>query len=327
MAHAIAAESLTPADELRVRLAESEKQVVNLAHTGARALDLLRNLDRLAELWPQLEALGIDLRPEAGRWETLQAAVRRNAPALLGELRAVGGLPRARVAQHPGGDAGWWWYLAEEARGKAKRHWLRTGLIAAGVGLLGIALVLALRTFFPVDPAIEIARTYQTAGETKIKEQGDFAGALADFTIAASSRPGDVDNWIRLGCVQQKLGVAGAEESFAKAQALLGSELALRLLRATVFTDLGMLDEAQVDLDTVLAVEPDNPLAYYYVATVLEARQQYQEAMNALIRSSELAEKAEQSELAVMARYRLGILMQRAPINAMSTITPPPATP
>ncbi len=327
MAHSIAAESLTPADELRVRLAESEKQVVNLAHTGARALDLLLNLDRLAELWPQLEAQGVDLRPELGRWETLQATVRRNAPALLGELRAVGGLPAARAARHPGSEASWWWYLAEETRGKAQRHWLRTGLIVAGVALVGVALVLALRTFFPVDPAIEMAQARQTAGETKIKEQGDFAGALADFASAASYRPGEVDNWIRLGCVQQKLGDADAEASFAKARSLLGSDVELRLLRATVFTDFGLLDEAQVDLDAVLAVEPDNPLAYYYLATLLEARQQYQEAMSALIRSSELAEQAKISELAVMARYRLGILMQRAPINAMLSITPTPAVP
>lgn len=327
MAHAIVAEALTPADELRVRLAESEKQVVNLAHTGARALDLLLNLDRLAKLWPQLEALGVDLRPELGRWETLQAAVRRNAPALLGELRAVGGLSAARAAQHPGADAGWWWYLAEETRSKARRHWLRTGLIVAGIALVGAVLVLALRTFFPVDPAIEMARTHQTAGETKIKEQGDFAGALADFMTAASYRPGDVDNWIRLGCVQQKLDDDDAEESFAKARALLGSDVELHLLRATVFTDLGMLDEAQADLDAVLAVEPDNSLAHYYLATVFEARQQYQEAMNALIRSSELAEKAQQAELAVMARYRLGILMQRAPVNAMLSITPTPVVP
>ena len=327
MAHSIAAESLTPADELRVRLAESEKQVVNLAHTGARALDLLLNLDRLAELWPHLQAQGVDLRPELGRWETLQAAVRRNAPALLGELRAVGGLPAARVAHHPGGDASWWWYLSEETRSKAQRHWLRTGLILAGVALLGVALVLALRTFFPVDPAIAMAQARQTAGETKIKEQGDFAGALADFASAAINRPGEVDNWIRLGCVQQKLGDGDAEGSFAKARALLGSDVELRLLRATVFTDLGMLDEAQVDLDAVLAVEPDNPLAYYYLATLFEARQQDQEAMNALIRSSELAEQAKISELSVMARYRLGILMQRAPINAMLAVTPTPVAP
>lgn len=319
---------MTPADELRVRLTESEKLVVNLRHTRERSLDLLKNLDRLAELWPELEAQGVDLRSEAGRWETLQATVRRHAPVLLDELRAVGGLPAARAVQHPDGGAGWWWYLAEEKRSRTKRHRLRTGLIVATVTVLVVALVMVLRALFPVDPIVQAAQARQTAAEGKIQEQGDFAGALADLQAVANYLPGEVDNWIRLGCVQQKLGdKAAAEESFEEARTLLESDVALRLLRATTYTSYKMLDEAQADLDVVLAVEPNNPLAYYYLATVLEARQQNTEAMAALARSSELAEEAKQVELAVMARYRLGMLMQQAPINAANSVTPTPVAP
>lgn len=325
MARAIPQEPITPADELRVLLTESEKQVVNLRHSGERALGLLQNLDRLAELWPQLEAQGVDLKPEAGRWETLQATVQKNAPALLAELRAVGGLPAARAARHPDGGAAWWWNLAEAARSKARRRQVRTAAIVVGVAVVAVALVLALRALFPVDPAVEAARGYQNAGQRKIDEQGDYAGALADFEAAANTLPSDVENWIRLGCVQQKLGdEAAAAESFGEARSLLRSDVELRLLRATVFTDFLMLAEAQADLDAVLAVEPDNPLAYYYLATVYETRGQDQEAITALGRASELAEQAKQAELSVMARYRIGVLMQRAQVQGAISGTPTP---
>ncbi|MEJ5200478.1 MAG: hypothetical protein WHX53_16280, partial [Anaerolineae bacterium] len=68
MARAIRDEHLTPADELRELLTRCEKQLPNLKGSREQAAELLFQMDRIAELWPQVEALGADLRPEAGRW-------------------------------------------------------------------------------------------------------------------------------------------------------------------------------------------------------------------------------------------------------------------
>ncbi len=50
MAKALKSEKITPADEVRILLAESEKMVVSLRGRGAGAKELLENLDRIAAL-------------------------------------------------------------------------------------------------------------------------------------------------------------------------------------------------------------------------------------------------------------------------------------
>ena len=86
MAQTVKTGQVTPADELRESLAFSEKRVADVFGGGDNALALLKELDRIAALWPVLEAQGMDLRPEAGRWETLQATVNRRAGAIVSDL-------------------------------------------------------------------------------------------------------------------------------------------------------------------------------------------------------------------------------------------------
>ncbi len=78
MARALRHEQMTPADELRDRLAACERAIANIRGSGPGARRLLEDMDRISELWPVLEAAGLDLRPEAGRWETIQASLRRD---------------------------------------------------------------------------------------------------------------------------------------------------------------------------------------------------------------------------------------------------------
>ena len=65
-------------------------------------MQLLQDMDRIAELWPQLAAAGMDLRPEAGRWETIQAHTHRQARSIVRELRRSGGLPALRSRRNGG---------------------------------------------------------------------------------------------------------------------------------------------------------------------------------------------------------------------------------
>jgi len=92
MARALRYEQTTPADELRERLAACERSLANIRGSGSSARALLEDMDHISQLWPVLEAAGLDLRPEAGRWETIQASLRRVSRLLLKELRASGGL-------------------------------------------------------------------------------------------------------------------------------------------------------------------------------------------------------------------------------------------
>lgn len=324
MARALRSEQMTPADELRDLLAASEKLIANVYGSGAGALELLNNMDRLSELWPQLEAGGVDLRPEAGRWETLQATTRRRGRQLVQELRAQGGTRALRAAQHPDGTAEWWWHLDEMVANDDGRRALRAGLIAAIVLIVGAGLYFLLRFLFPVDPNVQAAMERQAAGDLKIQQEGDFAGARVDFQTAVERLPGDADNWLRLGAAQEKLGdQAGMAESFRRARALFPNESEFEVSRGQIYFILGMWDEAKRAIEAALAADPENAMGYYVLASVEEARGHASEAVAALQRAADLAEAQNQMQLTALARYRMGMMMQQVQ-SQMAVATPVP---
>ncbi len=326
MAQAIRESKVTPADELRDLLTRNEKRVVNLRGQGAEALALLLDLDRIAELWPELEASGVDLRPEQGRWETLQALVRRYASVVVRELRALGGLPALRAQHHPSGEAAWWWYLAEQLQAQRARNLARAAVTLGGVvAVAALVYFLVFHVFFPVDPALKAALEAQTAGEVKIAQQGDYAGALADFRRATEYRPGDPATWLRVGCILYRIGdTVGAEENFYRARVLLGDLQDLRLARAPICVQLGVVDLAEADLREAIAADPQNAAAYYYLSSILEERGELLEALLSVQRAAELAEAQGDTELVALARFRAGVLMQQLAVQGIPAGKPTP---
>jgi tetratricopeptide (TPR) repeat protein len=324
MAQALKYEQTTPADELRDRLTACEKCIANIRGSGTRARALLEDMDRISELWPVLEAAGVDLRPEAGRWETIQASLRRVARRLLKELRAGGGLAAVRAELHPDGQCQWWWRLDAVIAQEDKRRALRIGLIGATVGAAVLAVYFIFRLLFPVDPNLQAAMDLQSAGELKIQRAGDFAGALDDFKAATGYQPNDAETWVRLGVVQEKLGdPTGAEESYRRARALVANESEFRFTRAGVYLTLGLLEEARADAEASVAAEPENPYNHYLLSSIYESLGQGPAALASLQRASDLADAQQQTQLSAMARYRMAILMQQ--VQQRSPESPVPA--
>ena len=312
MARALRYEQVTPADELRALLAVSEKQIANLRGSGAGARDLLENMDHISGLWPELEAAGVDLRPEAGRWETLQALLKRHARLLLKELRASGGLAAARAQRHPNGQAEWWWQLDAAVARENKQGALRTGRGAALVVTALVAVYFLFRFLFPVDPNLSAAMKLQTAGELKISQSSDFAGALADFAAAATFLPGDAETWLRLGVVQEALGdQTTMEASYSRARTLVTSESEFQFTRASVYFTLGLMDKAQRDAEASVAADPENPYAHYLLSSIYETLGQGPAALASVRRAADLAEAQELTQLSAMARYRMAMMMQQ----------------
>jgi tetratricopeptide (TPR) repeat protein len=326
MAQALREAQVTPADELRALLNDCEKRVVNLTGSGAaEALKLLEDLDRLAELWPQLEVAGVDLRPETGRWETLQATLRRYGPRLVAELGAVGGLVRARAEHHPTGQAGWWWYLTEQIRADRRRRLRNFVLGALALVAIGALVMFFFNRLFPVDPRLKAALSKQMAGQMKIEREGNYTAALAEFREAVAAKPDDADSWLWLGAVQQKLGdQEAAQASFERARALLGNEVSFHLERIPIYQFVALSAEAEADVKAVLAADPQNAQAYYFYATILESQERYEEAIAALQTASELAEARKQPEITAMARYRLAFLLQQIQARPPKELTPTP---
>ncbi|MCX7670722.1 MAG: tetratricopeptide repeat protein [Anaerolineae bacterium] len=310
MARAIRDEHLTPADELRELLTRCEKQIPDLKGSRERAADLLCHMDRIAELWPQVEALGADLRPEAGRWETLQAAVRKHAATIVREINAGGGFAALRE-RHAAGSEAWWWHLDRQVRAERIRRVQRAAATLIGLAVLAAAVIFILNRLMPVDPKLQASISKRMEGERYIRESGDYVAARRAFEEAAALTPNDPEPWLWLGAAQKKLGdEAAAEQSFNHARQAAGKEIEFRLMRSQALAGAGLLAEARTDLDAVLALDPEEPRAYLYLGGILELQGDLAGAIKAMERASELAEKRNHAELTAIARYRLAMLYQ-----------------
>jgi tetratricopeptide (TPR) repeat protein len=312
MAQAIRSDHFTPAAELRDLLSAAEDQLPNLKGSGAQIVDFLLTLDRIAVLWPQVEAMGADLRPEAGRWETLEALVHKQGPTIVREMAAAGGFEAARARHHPDGQAEWWWQLDREVRQNRILRIRKAVLTLLVVGIIGALVLLVINRVLPTDPKVQAALSKQMAGQRLVVEGKDSEGAIRAFQEATVLTPNDADPWLWLGATQKKTGDhQAAEQSFARARSILGQDLELYIQRALVFSGIGLQDDARADLDAALKIDPEEPRAWLYLANVQEVQGQLGDAIKSLERSSELSEKRNQPTLTAIARYRLAVLYQQ----------------
>lgn len=312
MAKAVLQGRVTPADELRELMTSAENLLPSVSGNPQNVSGLLAALDRIAELWPLLDAQGVDLRSEAGRWETLQAGVQRRGIAIVGALRPLGGIKALRQQTHPDGGEGAWWRVDEHVADTRRRAWRRTTAVFAGIIVFSAAVYFALRLLFPVDPKVVEASRLLGQGDRLVQEAGDYESALVEYQQAVENTPDNVEIWLRLGAVQERLGdEAAAQASFARARGLIGTDTEFYRVRGSSYLLLAMLDEAERDLLRVFEVEPRNAMAWYLIASVYEARNDLGPAVEALSRASDYAAETQQIELIALARTRMGFLMQR----------------
>ncbi len=312
MARAVTAQTRTPADELRSLLDQSEKLAVSMAGaTPAQARQLLAALDRIVILFPELEAAGVDLQPERGRWEGVQGAVRRHRRSLLATLKPAGGLAVARAQQPaPPPAANWWWQtdrtLAAETRRKALT-W------AAAIGALVLVLVLAYWLFnrlFPVDPIVaEVYRLRNEAQQALL--EGDLASALADHEAAAALSPDDPETLAWLAALYDASG-RGADADAAQARLRpLRPDFEVDSLLASAYLGVQLPDKAKTYVDQALAANPEYVIALITAADISQARGQIQEAIAYLERADEAAGAQNLFQEQAVIRIRLAQLLQQ----------------
>ena len=109
-----------------------------------------------------------------------------------------------------------------------------------------------------------------------------------------------------------------------RARALLPSDSDFLKGRAAAYLLFSLVDPADKDLQAALKIKNDDAQAWYQAATVFEARGQIQDAIDALDKASTYAEETHQDELTALARYRMGMMMQR---GALPQVTATPAGP
>lgn len=319
MAHDIDRGTGTPAEELRRLLAQAEQRLPDLRSDPAAAAELLATLDRIAVLFGELEAQGMDLRPERGRWEGLQRAVDNRIGYVV---RSVPDWDAARRQAQATPDRPWW-YLDQTLAATRRRNRRRALVTAVGVVALVALLVVAWRTFFPVDPAVAAAQQAMEMGQRHVRLQ-EWEAAYASFTEAAQATPTDAIPFIWLGVVQEELGDnRAAAVHFAQAEQLLTDPVRFRVEKSFAYNQVGRFVQAEEEARAALAIDPKSPHAHYVLAGALEQQDKIEQAIEEFDIASQLAEKVD-ANLSALARIRLATLMQAAPFRdaAEPTATP-----
>lgn len=324
MAHAVAEHLESPAYHLRDLLGEAERMLVQL--DGETVEAFLEHLDEIEGLCQELEEAGLDLRPERTRQASLLGRLQRQPQLVVSAAARAGGMEALR-AKHPPAEGVWWHLdgiLAERRRRLARR------LTITALGVLGIvALVYVLFTYiFPPNPDAIVSSDAVTTAQELIFE-GKWEEA-AQTIAEAQSKLGkdDIELLIWQAVIAEHLGdKATAAQALDKARALVppGQETLYWTTLGNARLMSGDIEGAQAAGEEALAKNPKDPQAYFLLASVAEQKGDYTTAIDYFERTFDLAADSN-PQLAVIARVRMGTLLQQAPALMLTvTVTPPGA--
>jgi len=308
---------LTPADAMRARMSRLSELVGQLGHTvGCAALEVPSLVDEVDEALDKLQAQGLDVRGERSQ---LEAALGELDGKLRVFLREVGGANaleaarRRRQAELAGqiDPARWWWFpervLAERRRAMVRRLWQGAALVAAVLAVLyGVY-----QRFLAPSPEVTAAFAHRQKSEQAL-EQNDLNAALREVETAIAAMPAEADQWVLKGVIQSLLGQGqAAGETFAAAEAKLGSRSALLVSRGQRWLLAGRFDAALADAQAAIALDPDSIVGHLVLGQAFERTQQEWKAITAYEQAAKLADAQNQPQLAVMARMQMGMIQQR----------------
>lgn len=299
---------LTPADELRElldNLAERQPKVKGM--TSTQALILMRDLDQLYALFNQLEARGLDLTAERGRFETIQARLRAGAGPLLKALGGPAALAEFRPSPAPDRER-WWWYIHEEVAAQRKRSFRRITVGLTVVLLILTGLAVAFKTFLAPSPEV-VARVETENQAYSFIEEGDYQAALTAVEAGLAQAPSDPSLILLQGVLLDTLGQTdAASRSFEQVQAALSSPVTFYLGRGQLELRMNQPEKAERDARTALEIDDDQPRAWLLLAQSLEFQGRSFLAIPAYEKAGQLALDQGDNQVVVMARLALSRL-------------------
>jgi len=315
-------EGIRNAEDLRKVLREAEIAVADLRGMGpTHVLNLLHMLDAIEEAVPRLESnLGIDLKPERTRLQTIENMLRSRASRAL---REVGKSQLIRHREEVGpSESAWWWYidqLVAERRRAAIRRW---ALRVSVVGAILLVASLVYQIVFAPSPEERALSERLSQGETSLL-QGDLETALAEFQAALAVDPNDGETCLYVGAILQQLGreQEGAEY-LQRGRDLIGNPAKYHASLALVYyrmalANLDTIGMAESEALAALEADENLALAHFALASAYEVQGRVQEAIQEFERASDLSSDP---SLTVLARMRMGMLMQR-PIQPQGSPT------
>lgn len=297
---------LNPADELREILGSLEERQPLIKSLGVeQARGFLFDLDRVDDLFNQLEAAGLDLLPERGRFQSFLARLQKRASPFLKSLGGAAAFSAQRPSPAPPPEK-WWWYLDEQVAAQ-QRHLLRQ---VAVIGVVILVLVGGVAVLFRtvLAPSPEVAARMEAESDAfNAMGEGDFQQALASVEQGLTKVPGDADLLLLKGVVEENLGQdAAAAASFDQARAGINNPFNFYLARSQLQLRVEQFAKAERDARAALELDKNSARAWFLLAQALEAQNNLAEAVPAYQKASDLALDSGDSEVVVMARMALG---------------------
>ncbi len=310
MAYSVREERQSLANSLREGLDEAERLIIQLRRDNVESF--LQLLDSIDERFTQLEASGLDLRPEQTRWSSLHSKLQREAGRVMRAVDAAGGLEKLRETNSPA--QGLWWHLDAVVAADRRRFIRRLGT-RLGTVVACLAIVWALFTFVIPADANSVITSEAIAALRQMAFDGRWEDALAvtEEAKALLTEP-DAELLIWEAVVRDKLGQSGrVQEALAEAKALVPSnrQVAFWWTLGMIRLDIGDLDEARAAGNEALALDATDPQGYFLLGNVAEVEGDVAAAIDLFEKTYQLAIEGDAYQLAVIARIRMGTLLQR----------------
>lgn len=320
MAHSVRDQRDSPSNRLRRNLDDAERELLSLR--PEQVANYLLRLDEIEEQFLTLEAGGLDLRGERTRQESLVSRLESEPALITRPATQVGGLAALRQ-QHPPASGPWWHVDVIEAQ---RRRILIRRLVTSLTVLVGLILAawITITYIFPPDPnAVLSSGATGQLPDLVARGEWEAADTLIAETLAQLTED-DVELLIWQAVVAEELGrTEESQEAMAKAKELAANNLAAFWATVgNVYLTAGKLDQALAAADEATAIDPNEAQAYFVRASVAEIRGEVPVALENFERAFDLAAESN-PQLAVIARVRMGMLLQSAPPISPITTTAP----
>ena len=323
MAHTIESRTNSPANDLREALDVAERLIVTVDETTVERLLVL--FDDIERMFGELSQNEIDLRSEQVRWSSLQNRLYSKPLPITKAAARAGGMAKLRAKHPPAAED--WWRLDAIVMERRRRSAIRTIVTIVVIVLVMAGLYWAVNTLFPPNPDAVAMVEATSSIDTYVRVQ-DWDGALGVVERSLERLPNEPELWIWKTVLLEQLGDSeGANQALDKAKELLAD--APSLLWVTLGNtrlQVGDISGADDAATQALAANSEDPQANFLKGNVAEATGDVTTAMDMYNKTYELAQDSN-PELAVIARVRLGQMLQQPVLPFEASTETPVATP
>lgn len=296
-------------DNLRKMIEEYKDCVLNIDYPDQEIIKMLILRDEIENLLLNLEKRGTDLEADRVRLETFDVIIRKKMKKVHRKLTtSLNPLPYREERKIP--RSHWWWYLDEllrEKRVQARKRWLIRGGKAA-IALLAVYIVLTRIVPQPKQSVIYQGQANQLYQGRKLDEAINLYKKAQNLDTEDSVIP------LMLGIIyEDKELLDEANSYFERAKLLSSQKIDFYNSRGMIYLQTGKLDKAILDAKKALEIAPNSALSHFLLGSIYEIENRTAEAIFEYQIVSDLDQNP---QLTVIARFKMGMIMQRAPLRS-----------